>query len=90
MFAGGRILAEVSEHATAGMCVYLDQGGSEYPGLKGRSRRLVEATESLAGQYVKKSARVQLTIDPEGQHNEAAWTKRLPGVLRYFWSCAAR
>lgn len=86
-FAGGRIVNEVTENATRAMNVYLDQGGQEYPGLKIRSKRLVEATEKLASQYVRASARVQLVVDPNAVHNEAAWSRRLPGVLRFIWSC---
>lgn len=87
MYGGGRLFEAVAEHATSEMNIYLDQGGQEYPGFKVRSQRLVEATEKLASRFIKASARIQFVIDPSAIHNEAAWTKRLPGVLRFIWSC---
>jgi predicted alpha/beta superfamily hydrolase len=85
LFAGGKIIEHVENAPSSRPCVYLDCGSDEYPGLRSRSRRLVDATERMAHLLTARGAQVKLVIAPGGRHQEADWARRLPDALRFLY-----
>ena len=43
----------------------------------------VQRFESVLRGALAKTIDARLVIDPEGQHNESAWAKRLPDALQF-------
>jgi predicted alpha/beta superfamily hydrolase len=58
--------------------IYLDNGTRE------QSARKMKAELIRKGYVADKN--VMYVAEPEGEHNEAAWTRRLPGALRFLLS----
>jgi predicted alpha/beta superfamily hydrolase len=60
--------------------IYVDMGGEEWAGAMDDSRRLRDA---LIGRGWQEGHDLKYVEDHSGGHNEAAWSWRLPGALRF-------
>lgn len=93
-FAGSALLRDLKHRPHRGGRIYLDAGTGEGPaprwnrlllGLQQRPylRLVREARDVLVDRGYRIGSDLRYLEEPGGQHNEAAWGRRLPGALRF-------
>ncbi|MBX3050553.1 MAG: alpha/beta hydrolase [Caldilineaceae bacterium] len=91
-FAGGAILPYIrSARPNAGR-IYLDVGEKEAPStrrwweiplLTSLRKGHCEQVASILARKGASEESLRFVVDPDGEHNEAAWRRRLPDALRF-------
>ncbi len=81
--AGGRIL-KLATTFSSDVRFWLDYGEREFGGFRGLSEQMIEAVRECGRLLNSNGARARVLIDPEGEHDEASWRKRLPDILRWW------
>ncbi|MBC8100570.1 MAG: alpha/beta hydrolase [Armatimonadetes bacterium] len=89
--AGGKLEQFVMQHPHMPGKLYLDIGEQELATRrKGASQQYANSVQRLYLDLVEKGYRpedeIHYTQDPDGTHNEAAWARRLPEMLRFLLS----
>jgi len=92
-FAGGAILPYIRSARPNPGRVYLDMGEKEQPAAARRWWQIplldhlrkndCEKVVSLLGRKGCDEEHLRFVVDPTGEHNEAAWRRRLPDALRF-------
>ncbi|RLT39888.1 MAG: alpha/beta hydrolase [Chloroflexi bacterium] len=91
-FAGGAILPYIRNARPNSGRVYLDIGEKESPSarrwweiplLTSLRKGHCERVASLLERKGRGGESLRFVVDPEGEHNETAWRRRLPDALRF-------
>ena len=81
--AGGRILKTAAAfHGDARF--WIDYGAREFGGNRELSNQMIEAVRNCARVIKSNGADARAYIDPDGEHNEISWRKRLPDIFRWW------
>lgn len=93
-FAGNALLRDVRHRHYRGGRIYLDAGAREGPparwgrllrGLQARPylRQVRQLRDELIDLGYHREEELRYVEDPDGDHSEQAWSRRLPGALRF-------
>ncbi len=93
-FAAGGMLRDTRHRGYRGGRIYLDAGGREGPparfgrllrGLQPRPylRSVRQLRDRLIDIGYHRDDELRYVEEPDGEHNEQAWSRRLPGALRF-------
>lgn len=81
--AGGRIL-RLAQNFHSDVKFSIDYGALEFGGNKELSNQMIEAVREFERLLVQNGVIVRCAIDPEGEHNELSWRRRLPEILKWW------
>ncbi len=86
---GGRIFDWLAAHRDPTVRVYVDMGSLEgSPAADGGPHQAVKDATRLARQLAAQGNTIQLHIERGAGHQESAWRRRFPPVLRWFLTVA--
>lgn len=81
--AGGRIL-KLAQSFHGDVRFWLDYGEREFGGNKELSNQMIESVRECAEFLSRNGAPVRCVFDPEGEHNETSWRRRLPDIFQWW------
>ncbi|MGA3196648.1 MAG: alpha/beta hydrolase-fold protein [Terriglobales bacterium] len=83
----GKIVRETSFLAMAPLKVFMAYGGKEWemPGANGAQVEMIHRVEANLKNALVSPSEVKFLYDPEAEHNEQAWSKRLPEALTFLF-----
>lgn len=81
--AGGRILRSATSFS-GDVRFWIDYGAREFGGNRELSNQMIEAVHECARTLRSNGVDARSYVDPEGEHNETSWRRRLPDIIRWW------
>ncbi|MCC6476696.1 alpha/beta hydrolase [bacterium] len=81
--AGGRIFKTASGFR-GDVRFWLDYGEKEFGTIRGLAMQAIEAVRECSNVLRGNGCETKCVIDPQGEHNEQSWNRRLPEMLRWW------
>jgi len=83
--AAGRIL-KLAATFSGDTRFWLDYGELEFGKHRGLADQMIDAVRDCGRVLKENGVHAKVVVDPEGEHDEASWRRRLPDVLRWWHS----